>query len=94
MGMGTMGMGNSELPPTWLRIWATDLAPGDLVRFRPEGPSIRIIDRDYPGPHTRIFRIRLEGDDSTGLSKMAQVQVFDPDGSVRRRVQTVLPELR
>lgn len=85
-------MGDYTTPPTWLRIWATDLAPGDLIRFRPEGPSIRIIDRDYPGPHTRIFRIRLDGDDSTGLSKSAQVEVFDPDGTVRQRVQMVIQE--
>jgi hypothetical protein len=85
-------MGDRETSPTWLRIWATDLAPGDLIRFRPEGPSIRIIDRDYPGPHTNIFRIRLDSDTSTGLSKTAQVWVHDVDGTVRRRVQMVIEE--
>jgi hypothetical protein len=50
-----------------------------------------LLGRDYPGTYSLIFRIKLSEDTSTGLAEAAVTEVFDPDGSVRRRVRAVLP---
>lgn len=84
-------MGDSTTPPCWLRIWATEVTPGDLIRFRETGDAVRVIDRDYPPAYSPIFRIKLDEDTTTGLAKMARIWIFDPDGTVARRVQMVLP---
>lgn len=78
--------------PRWIRIYADDIAPGDLVQFTDDGDAVRVIDRDRPPAWALIFRVRLDGDDTAGLSKAAKVRVFDPDGSVSRRVRVIIPE--
>lgn len=84
-------MGTPE--PRWIRVWADDIAAGDLIKFQRDGDAIRVLDRTRPAWPSLAFRIRLGDDDTTtGLSKTAQVFVFDPDGSVTNRVRVVLPE--
>ena len=84
-------MADSETAePRWLRTWATDITPGDLIRRTPDGPSLRVVDRDYPGAYSPIFSIKLGNGQTESLGKLSKVDIFDPDGSVERRVQMVL----
>lgn len=86
-------MGDRETSPTWIRIYADDLVAGDLMKFTADGDAVRVLDRATAPAWTRIFRVRLgDGDTTTSLSKSAKIHVFDPDGSVARRVRAVLPE--
>jgi hypothetical protein len=92
----TEGSGSQQAdqtPPCWLRIWATDVMPNDLVRFRPGTDAVRIIDRTYPSAISSSFTVTLPGGETAGVMKMAKIEIFDPDGTVGRRVQMVLPPL-
>lgn len=90
-GWGTL-LSMTEAPPRWLRIYANDLASGDLVRFTEDGDAVRVLDREHAPAWSLIFRVRLDGDATRGLAKSARVYVFDPDGSVARRVRVLPPD--
>jgi hypothetical protein len=71
----------------WVRTWATDVTPGDLIRI--DGEHFRAVDRDYPGVVSPIFRITLPSGITKTLGKLTRLEIFDPDGSVARRVQVI-----
>lgn len=85
---------DTEGPPNWILTWASDLAPGDLIKFKELGDAIRISDRTYPGSWTVGFRITLPDGTETGLSKSALIWIFDPDGTVMHRIKYCLKTSR
>jgi hypothetical protein len=76
----------------WIRVYAADIEPGDLVKFTADSDVVRVIDREWPPAWARIFRVRLDGDATTGLAKTDPVHLFDPDGRRARRVRVIIPE--
>lgn len=83
-------MGEPTDPPHWLRTWASDVAPGDLIKFHELGDAVRVLDRDYPPVYDFTFRVRLDGDATKTLAKSSRIRIFDPDGTVARRLQVAL----
>ncbi|WP_345475012.1 hypothetical protein [Actinoallomurus oryzae] len=81
-----------DSPPQWLKVWATDVEPNDLVRFQRDGDAVRILNRNYPRAYQPVFSVTLPGGEVRSLGKLSKLWVFDPDGSVRRRVQLVIEE--
>jgi len=70
----------------WVPTFWTDTRPGDTIRMDEDGPSRLIVDRDYPDSWVRNLRIIFR-DGIARVGKTQQVEVWDTDGSVSRRVQ-------
>lgn len=81
-------------PPNWIFTWASDIAPGDLIKFRELGDAFRIKDRTYPGAYSIGFRLTLADGTETGLLKSTLIWIFDPDGSVLERIKYCLRTTR
>lgn len=82
-------MGEPATPPRWLRIFATDVRPGDLIRFAELGDAVRVVDRDYSPVFDPIFRVKIDGDDTKGVFKSSKIWIFDPDGEIAKRVMEI-----
>jgi hypothetical protein len=73
--------------PRWLTTWAIDVRPYDRVRI--DGQELNVIGRYVPPFTSPLLRIRYPGGVKT-IGKLSRIEIFDPDGSVARRVQLVL----
>jgi hypothetical protein len=71
----------------WVRAWATDIAPGDLVRI--DSREHRVISRTYPPVTSPLFKARFPGGTRT-LGKLSRVEIRDEDGTVAVRVRAVI----
>jgi hypothetical protein len=68
----------------WVRCYGGDVEPGDLMELN--GAYVRVADRTRPPVVSPVFTITLPDGSTRMVSKTAKVRVFDPDGSVARRV--------
>lgn len=77
--------------PHWLHAWASDSAPGDVLKLDGvDGPAVHLDDRDYPDVTETAFHVLLGDGTRTTLRKSAAVWIHDPDGEVERRIRAHL----
>jgi hypothetical protein len=73
--------------PRWLRIYATELESGDRINLAGEYYTIR--RRTYTDVTALMFTVVMWDGLEMSISKGAKVLVFDPDGSVTKRVHEI-----
>jgi hypothetical protein len=71
----------------WVLTFGVDSVPGDVIRMS-GGPERRIVDRDYPDVWIPVLRM-VFSDGTESVPKLGKVEIWDPDGSVSRRVQDI-----
>lgn len=76
----------------WVSTFATDTRPGDKIRRSEGAPERRIVDRNYPPVHQSTFHVDY-ADGGESIGKLALIEIWDPDGSVSRRVQEIKTRL-
>jgi hypothetical protein len=70
----------------WLSTWATDIEPGDKIRR--DGDERLVASRNYPPVTQPTFRLEY-GTGGESIGKLTKVEIWDPDGSVSRRVMEI-----
>jgi len=78
-------MADSEVG-RWVKTFATDIQPGDKIRFDGEGDGRRVIGRDYPPSFIAAFWLTYSEDEGRGVRKTDLVEIWDEDGGVSQRV--------
>jgi hypothetical protein len=79
--MGTKG----EAGGRWVSTLASDIEQGDTIRR--EGKERYVVSRTRPPATQPTFRLEY-GTEGENISKIARVQIWDPDGTVTRRVKS------
>jgi hypothetical protein len=68
----------------WVPCYGGDIEPGDLIELH--GAHLRVQERTRTTFISPVFAITLPDGSTRNVFKTAKVRVFDPDGSVARRV--------
>jgi hypothetical protein len=69
----------------WVSTFALDIEPGDKIRRN--GQERHVVNRTRPPATQGTFRLEY-GTEGENISKIAAVQIWDPDGSVTHRVDS------
>jgi hypothetical protein len=70
----------------WVPTFAGDIHPGDTIRRN--GDERRVTGRGHPPVHQPTFRLSYADGQET-IAKTAHVEIWDPDGSVIERVESL-----
>jgi hypothetical protein len=70
----------------WVSTLAIDIEPGDTIRRN--GQERYVLGRDHPPAHQPTFRLSYVDGQET-IAKTARVAIWDPDGSVIERVESL-----
>jgi hypothetical protein len=70
----------------WVSTLASDIRPRDKVRLK--DVERHVLGRDYPPGHEPAYRLQ-HGNGIETVAKTSRVEIWDPDGSVIERVESL-----
>lgn len=76
----------------WIETWASDSRPGDLVRLPGDEDARQLVDRYYSTDAFRFVAV-FPGGVREPLVKSSRLEIWDEDGSVARRIQTIVSDV-
>jgi hypothetical protein len=70
----------------WVSAHASDIRPRDKIRLK--GVELHVLGRDYPPAREPAYRLQ-HGNGVETVAKTAQVEIWDTDGGVIERVESL-----